>query len=94
MQALKSGQLPSEFNIGNDDSVPKSQAAQQEDAQQDNMITDEKEANEEPRDGVSEKKADEPSNMEEVFILLYTFLSLWLNDIKCLSLWLFQFDCT
>ncbi|EYU21777.1 hypothetical protein ABFS82_09G080400 [Erythranthe guttata] len=57
-QALKSGQLPADFNINDDDTTPES-------AQPDNMITDEKEANGEPKDSESEKKNDESAEMEE-----------------------------
>ncbi|KAL7099514.1 hypothetical protein ACP275_09G088700 [Erythranthe tilingii] len=59
-QALKSGQLPADFNINDDDSAPESESAQP-----DNMITDEKEANGEPKDSESEKKNDESAEMEE-----------------------------
>ncbi|KAK6147938.1 hypothetical protein DH2020_018850 [Rehmannia glutinosa] len=60
-QALKSGQLPADLNINDGDSAP-----QNESAQQDNMITDEKEANNEPKDSESEQKKDEPAEMEEL----------------------------
>lgn len=59
-QALKSGQLPADFNISNNDSVPTGEGDQQ-----DNMNTDEKEANDEHKDGESDQKKDEPSEMEE-----------------------------
>lgn len=67
MQALKSGQLPADFNINDGDSAPKTKS---ESAQQDNMITDEKEANNESKESESAEKKDEASEMEEVFMLL------------------------
>lgn len=59
-QALKSGQLPADLNISDVDNAPKGDTAQQ-----DNMITDEKESNDEPKESESEEKKDEPSEMEE-----------------------------
>ncbi|XP_073125998.1 U2 small nuclear ribonucleoprotein A' [Henckelia pumila] len=59
-QALKSGQLPADLNISESDSVPKNGSAQP-----DNMITDEKEASDEPKDTDSEQKEDEPAEMDE-----------------------------
>ncbi|KAL1533243.1 U2 small nuclear ribonucleoprotein A'-like [Salvia divinorum] len=55
-QALKSGQLPAEFNISDGGNAPNGE---------DNMITDEKEANNEPKESESEEKKDEPSEMDE-----------------------------
>lgn len=59
-QALKSGQLPADLNISDGDNAPKGEAVQQ-----DNMITDKKEANNEPKESEPEEKKDEPSEMEE-----------------------------
>ncbi|XP_041995469.1 U2 small nuclear ribonucleoprotein A'-like [Salvia splendens] len=59
-QALKSGQLPAEFNIG-DDNAPNGEATEQED----NMITEEKETNNELKESESEVKKDDSSAMEE-----------------------------
>ncbi|XP_047941627.1 U2 small nuclear ribonucleoprotein A' [Salvia hispanica] len=59
-QALKSGQLPAEFNIG-DDNAPNGEATEQED----NMITEEKETNNELKESESEEKKDDTSAMEE-----------------------------
>ncbi|KAK4486226.1 hypothetical protein RD792_008896 [Penstemon davidsonii] len=59
-QALKSGQLPADFNINDSNSVTKSEGARQDD-----MITDEKEANDEPKDADSEQKNDGPADMQE-----------------------------
>ncbi|KAL3835438.1 hypothetical protein ACJIZ3_010174 [Penstemon smallii] len=59
-QALKSGQLPAEFNNNDSDIAPKSEGAKQDD-----MVTDEKEENTEPRDTDSEQKNDGPAEMEE-----------------------------
>lgn len=58
-QALKSGQLPSDFNISNIESAPKS-----DDAQQDNMVTEVEEPSNEPK-GESDLKIDESSKMDE-----------------------------
>ena len=66
MQALKSGQLPAEFNISDGGNAPNGEATEQED----NMITDEKEANNEPKESESEEKKDEASEMEEVYSCL------------------------
>ncbi|KAG6390702.1 hypothetical protein SASPL_148441 [Salvia splendens] len=63
-QALKSGQLPAEFNISDGGNAPNDEATEQED----NMITDEKEANNEPKESESEEKKDKPSEMEEIVI--------------------------
>ncbi|KAL3818453.1 hypothetical protein ACJIZ3_004358 [Penstemon smallii] len=59
-QALKSGQLPADFNIIDSESVTKSEGAPQDD-----MITDEKEANDEPKDTESEQKNEGPADMQE-----------------------------
>ncbi|XP_057791518.1 U2 small nuclear ribonucleoprotein A' isoform X2 [Salvia miltiorrhiza] len=59
-QALKSGQLPAEFN-SDGDNTPEGEATEQED----NMITEEKEADNEPKESEPEEKKDEPSEMEE-----------------------------
>ncbi|KAL6584614.1 hypothetical protein OROMI_003903 [Orobanche minor] len=59
-QALKSGQLPADLNMNDGDSAPKTESTQQ-----DNMVTDEKQAVNEPKDGESEQKTDEPEEMEE-----------------------------
>ncbi|KAL6576511.1 hypothetical protein OROHE_000292 [Orobanche hederae] len=59
-QALKSGQLPADLNMNDGDSAPKTESTQQ-----DNMVTDEKQAVNEPKDGESEQKTDEPAEMEE-----------------------------
>lgn len=70
MQALKSGQLPADLNISDGDDAPKGDTAQQ-----DNMITDKKEANNEPKESEPEEKKDEPSEMEEVFMFIYSMFS-------------------
>ncbi|KAK4436729.1 U2 small nuclear ribonucleoprotein A' [Sesamum alatum] len=71
-QALKSGQLPADLNINDVDSAPKSESAPENESapkngsdEQDNMITDEKVANDEPKDDESEQKKDESAEMEE-----------------------------
>lgn len=61
-QALKSGQLPADFNVTDGDNAPKTQS---ESAQQDNMITDEKEADTETKESESAEKKDEASEMDE-----------------------------
>ncbi|KAL8456898.1 hypothetical protein ACS0TY_034942 [Phlomoides rotata] len=61
-QALKSGQLPADFNISDGDNGHKTTS---ESAQQDNMITDEKEAHNETKESESAEKKDEASEMEE-----------------------------
>ncbi|KAG6415733.1 hypothetical protein SASPL_123148 [Salvia splendens] len=73
-QALKSGQLPAEFNIG-DDNAPNGEATEQED----NMITEEKETNNELKESESEVKKDDSSAMEEVYACfhLYSLCSFW-----------------
>lgn len=40
------------------------------------MITDKKEANNEPKESEPEEKKDEPSEMEEVFMLICSMFSL------------------
>ncbi|XP_041990255.1 U2 small nuclear ribonucleoprotein A'-like [Salvia splendens] len=59
-QALKSGQLPAEFNIS-DDNAPNGEATEQED----NMITEEKETDNELKESESKEKKDDTSAMEE-----------------------------
>ncbi|XP_051136409.1 U2 small nuclear ribonucleoprotein A' [Andrographis paniculata] len=62
-QALKSGQLPSDFNISNNEIVPKREVAEK-----DNMVTDKIEENEEPepkKDGESEQSPVVSTKMEE-----------------------------
>ncbi|XP_075491585.1 U2 small nuclear ribonucleoprotein A'-like [Primulina tabacum] len=59
-QALKSGQLPADLNFSESNSLPKKGSAQP-----DNMITDGKEAIDEPKDTESEQKEDGPAEMEE-----------------------------
>lgn len=85
MQALKSGQLPADFNINEGDSVPISESAQQ-----DNMTADGKEANNEPKESESEEKKDEPSEMEEVCILLNVFIFICLIS-QCIQAVVFLF---
>ncbi|KAL0319012.1 UNVERIFIED_CONTAM: U2 small nuclear ribonucleoprotein A' [Sesamum angustifolium] len=76
-QALKSGQLPADLNINDIDSAPKSESAPENESapkngssEQDNMITDEKEANDETKDDESEQKKDESAEMEEAVVFL------------------------
>lgn len=71
MQALKSGQLPADFNVTDGDNAPKTQS---ESDQQDNMITDEKESDTETKESESAEKKDEASEMDEVVILLLAFI--------------------
>ncbi|KAG8379612.1 hypothetical protein BUALT_Bualt07G0106900 [Buddleja alternifolia] len=60
-QALKSGQLPADFSINDSDTTPKSESVKQ-----DNMVTDEREANDdETKGGESEQKNDGPAEMDE-----------------------------
>ena len=85
LQALKSGQLPAEFNIG-DDNAPNGEATEQED----NMITEEKETNNELKESESEEKKDDTSAMEEVYTCfhLYSLCSFWFSRTHAVA----QFD--
>lgn len=86
MQALRTGQLPADLNIGEHDA-----AATTANAKEDEMVTDEeKETNDGPKDAKPESKNDGPEDMEQVLlVMLDTFVSslsitffLWLVNIK------------
>lgn len=62
VQALKTGQLPADLNIGDNDVAAKS-----ENAKEDKMVTDGEEGtNDEPGNAESEKKNDGSEEMEQV----------------------------
>lgn len=66
VQALRSGQLPADLNIGDYDI-----AAKKEDAEEDKMVTDgDDKANKTEEENIPEQKTDGPTDMEQVQIIL------------------------
>lgn len=67
MQALRTGQLPADLNLGDNEA-----ATTTENAKEDKMVTDDGNVtNDEPKETEPEQKNDGPEEMEQVLIMMF-----------------------
>lgn len=77
---MKSGQLPADLNIGDNDV-----AAKKEETKEDKMVTDADDKADKAEENVPEQKTDGPTDMEQVQIILNKSLTTMSSLLLCVT---------